>query len=91
MADYNSLPTTDQANIDKYWGIVRQLEPEFYLLRIVLQETGVNPLLIPKIVRSIHNLAIGTGYGRVQVFMAKGKVTQIKGEESDQVEEEALR
>lgn len=81
----NSLPTVDEANLSKYWDVVRQLEPEFYLLRIALKETDVNPLIIPKLVRAIANLAMGTGYGKVTVYMAKGTVTQIKGEEADEV------
>lgn len=85
-----SLPTVEAANLQKYWEIVRHLEPEFYLLRVAIQETGINPMILPKVIRSISNLAIGTGFGKVQIFMSAGKVTQIKGEESDQVDEEAV-
>ena len=90
MTNFNSLTTIDQANLNQYWSIVQTLEPEFYLLRIALEETGVNPMIIPKVIRAINNLAIGTGYGKIQIFMTNGKVTQIRGEESDNVEEDAL-
>lgn len=86
----NSLPTVDQVNLSKYWEVVRRLEPEFYLIRVALSETNVNLMLIPKIVRAISNLSVGTGYGKVQIFMSNGKITQIKTEESDQVGENAI-
>ena len=32
----------------------------------------------------------GTGYGKVQIFMQKTTITQVKGEESDEVNEVAI-
>ena len=86
----DSLPTTEQANLDNYWEIVRKLEPEFYLIRVALKETGVNPMIIPKVIRALGNLAVGTGYGKIQVFMQRTVVTQIKGEESDELNEPTI-
>ena len=90
MIDSNSLPSVEQSNLDRYWDIVRRLDPEFYLIKLSLQETGVNPSFLPKIIRAINNLAMGTGYGKVQVFISNKRVTQIKNEESDQVEQDVL-
>ena len=86
----NSLPTVEAANLDQYWDVIRRLDPELYLIKIALKETGLNPMLIPKIIRTIGNLAFGTGYGKVQIFMQARVVTQVKGEESDEVNERAL-
>lgn len=86
----DSLPTIEQVNLNTYWEIVRQLEPKFYLIRVALQETGVNPMLMPKIIRTIANMALGTGYGKIQIFMQDGMITQIKPEESVQVNENAV-
>lgn len=87
---YKSLPSTERANLEQYWDIVRRLEPEFYLIRIALQETKVNPLLVPRIVRAIANLYIGTRFGKVTIYMQNGKVTMIDGIESDRIEEDAV-
>ena len=86
----NSLPTTEQANLDQYYDVIRQLDPELFLIKVALQETGVNPMVMPRIIRSIFNLASGTGYGKVQVFVQAKTITAIKGEESDEVNEKAL-
>lgn len=90
MPDYNSLPTVDQVNLDTYWEIVRKLEPEFYMLRIALAETGVNPMILPKVVRAISNLATGSGYGKVQIYVQDRIVTTIDGEEKTIVKLQAI-
>lgn len=81
----NSLPTTEEANLDQYWDVVRKLDPEFYLLRIALKETGVNPMIIPRIIRAMANVATGTGYGKVTVYIGNKVVTNVDGVEADQV------
>jgi len=86
----NSLPTIDQINLLNYFEVVRKLDPELCLIKIALDETGVNPAIIPKIIRTIGNLTIGQGYGKVQIFMQAKFITQIKGEENVEVNEEAV-
>lgn len=86
----SSLPTVEQANLDQFYDVIRRLDPELYLIKLALQETGVNPMVLPKVVRQLGNLAFGTGYGKVQVFMQKRIITQVKGEESDEMNEDAL-
>lgn len=85
-----SLPTTEQANIDKFNDVVRRLDPELYLIKLALKESGVNPLVIPKIIRAMANLATGTGYGKVQVIMESRVIKQVIGEEKTQVNEKAI-
>ncbi len=85
----NGNTTVQQNNQEQYWSVIQQLDPELYLIRIAIQETGINPMILPKIIRAISNLNIGTGYGRVQVFMTNHKVTQVKNEESDTLNENA--
>jgi hypothetical protein len=85
-----SLPTCEQKNLSKYYDIVRRLDPELYLIKIALMETGINPLIIPKIIRSMSYLSMGSGYGRVVVYMQKMVVTQIKQEENQEINEKAM-
>ncbi len=86
----NSLPTVEQANLEAYWNVVRSLDPELYLIKIALKETGVNPMIVPQIIRSIGNLSIGTGYGSVRVFMQARVVTHVKGEETVELNKQAV-
>ena len=88
---YNSLPTVEQINRENLIEVVRKLDPELYMIAIALEETGVNAIIIPKIIRTIGNLVLGTGYGKVQIFMQARVITQIKPEESVEVNEPASK
>lgn len=79
------MPTIDVSNQERYWLVLASLDPELYRIKIALEETKVNPIIIPRMIRAIANLAYGSGYGKVQVFMEQRIVTQIKPEESDQL------
>ena len=88
--NYDSLPTVEQANLEAYMDVVRQFDPELYLIKIALHETGINPLIVPRIIRAIANVAVGSGYGEIQIKMVSRVVTQIKSGESDIVSEQAI-
>lgn len=89
-----NLPITHSSieisNLDKYWEIVRQLEPEFYLIKVLLNETGINPLIIPKVIRGLSNMSLGAGYGRVVIYMRNKKVTSIETAEEDKLDQPAV-
>ena len=87
----NSLPTIERVNITNYLEVVRKLDPELYLIKIALHESGLDPMIMPAIIRSIGNLALGTGYGKIQIFMQSKIVTQIKGEESVEINLKAYK
>lgn len=80
-----STPTLEAYNLEKYWEVVRKCDPELYLIKCVLTETGIAPMILPRIIRSLYNMAIGTKYGKVQIFMQNGVITMVKGEESDSI------
>ena len=81
--NYASLPTIEAVNLEAYWDVVRSLDPELYLIKVALQETGINPMILPRVIRSLANLSYSGGYGKIQIFMERNEVTQIKGEDSD--------
>ena len=85
-----SLPTVEQTNLDNYREVVRKLNPELYLILIALEETGVNPMIMPKIIRSIGNMNYGSGFGKIQIFMERKTITSINGEEKVLVNEKAV-
>lgn len=73
----------DKQNHEKYLEVLRTLDPDLYMIRVALQETNINPQILPRIIRSLGNLNIGTGYGEVTILVKSRTVTQIKGNESD--------
>lgn len=47
-----------------------------------LSETGVNPQILPKVIRGIHNITIGTGQGQVVVHVTKQTIN-VSSRETD--------
>ena len=88
--NYASLPTVEAVNLEAYWDVVRSLDPELYLIKVALQETGINPMILPRVIRSLANLSYSGGYGKIQIFMERGVCTQIKGEDSDLVNQSVM-
>lgn len=86
----SSLPTVEESNLTSYYEVVRKLDPELFLIKVALQETGVNPLIVPRIIRALGNLAVGSGYGNIEILMKSHMITQIKSGESDIISEEVL-
>jgi len=84
-----SLPTIEQVNLNNYLDVVRKLDPELYLIRLALDESGVNPMIIPQIIRTIGNLSLGSGHGKIQIYMQARVITNIKPEENVMVNEKA--
>jgi len=86
----SSLPSSEAVNLEKYWEVIRQLDPELYKLKILLREFRVNPVILESVIKSISNLAYGSGYGKIQIFMQNKRITNVKPEESNEVNEDAL-
>ena len=74
---------TKPANDEKYLEVLRTLDPELYIIKMALEETGVNAMILPRVIRMLSNLDIGSGYGEITILMKARMVTQIKGNESD--------
>lgn len=77
-------------NVEKYMTLIQAVDPELYDIKLALMETGVNPIVIPIIIRSISNLFYGTGHGKVQVFMQAGRITSVNPEERLKVDVDAV-
>ena len=70
----------NQANYEKFMELLSQVDPELYRIKVTLDEYKEVPVhTIPLFIRSLGNLLIGTGYGRVSVYVQAKVVSQIKG------------
>lgn len=82
--------TIEEQNYQTYLEVIQKLDPELFLIKMALDETGINPMLIPQIIRVLGNLSLGTGWGKIQIFMENGLISQIKGEESVLIQQEVI-
>ncbi len=71
------------SNEKQYLEVLKKLDPELYIVKMALVETGVNAMILPRVIRMLGNLDIGSGYGEVTILMKSRIITQIKGNESD--------
>jgi len=86
LAKRQLLPPQSTAmnqNEEKYLQVLKTLDPELYLIKTALEQTGVNPMILPRVIRVLGNLNIGSGYGEIIILIKSRIVTQIKGNESD--------
>jgi hypothetical protein len=77
-------------NLETYVETVKTFDPDLFLIKVALMETKVNPKYIPFVIRAISLLAYGSAFGKIEIFMQKGEITQIKTEESTLVKETAV-
>ena len=74
--------TIEETNKQNLLEVIRKLDPEFYLLHATLDETGIQPMVLIKIIRAIGNLTLGTGTGIVRVYMKDKKIKNVQTEEN---------
>lgn len=85
-----SLTTIEQTNYATFIEMLRVIDPELYLIKISLEETGINASFIPKVIRAIWSITAGSGYGKIQIYMQAKVITNIKPEENVVINEDAV-
>lgn len=73
-------------NIKVFSEMIQRVRPDIWVLMDLLDNTGVDPFILLKIIRQINNIAIGSGYGQVVTAIEKGVVRYVRGEDVDKVE-----
>src|SRR5687767_11452390 len=85
--DYNTQLSINNAKME---GLLKAMFPDLhipyedaYQILLFLEETGVNGAVIPKVIRGIHNIVIGTGKGQVIVHV-QGEMVNVSLREQDE-------
>ncbi|MEK6879766.1 MAG: hypothetical protein AABY22_09175 [Nanoarchaeota archaeon] len=84
---YAEGPNAQKENELIFKEMIRRVRPDLFVLIDLLDSTGVNPLVIWKVIRQLKNISLGTNYGQIIIEVQAGKVTFIRGSEADRVEE----
>lgn len=71
--------------------MLKKVRPDLWVLKDLIDKTKMNPLIIFKFIRQVQNLALGTGWGTVELVMENGIVRIIRGAESDKIGERAIQ
>jgi len=87
LEDYN---TQLAINNEKMEGLLKAMFPDMiipyedvYQILLFLEETQVNPQVLPKVIRAVHNIVIGTGKGQVIVHV-QGELMNVSMREQDE-------
>ena len=85
--DYNEVTGHNDAQAVQLFGLIFPEIPQamvYDVAKIVsyLSETKVNPELLPRVIRGVHNILIGTGSGQVIVHVQK-TTTNVSVRETD--------
>ena len=98
MANITSLPTIDpydyhqveNHNDEKVAQMFNALFPELnipheaiFQILSYLQETQVNAMILPRVIRGVHNIMLGTGRGQVIVHVQKD-IANVSVRENDE-------
>jgi len=70
--------------------MLKSIRPELFVLMDLLDETRMNPMILFKTMRQVSNIANGTGYGTVSIYLENGVATFVRGEESDRLNEKVI-
>ena len=84
---YEEQSNHNNAQAAQLFAIIFPDIPEamiYHVAKIVsyLSETKVNPDVLPRVIRGIHNILIGTGQGRVILHVQKN-MTNVEVRETD--------
>ena len=89
LEDYN---TQLSINNEKMEGLLKAMFPDLaipyediYNILTFLEQTQVNAQVLPKVIRNIHNIVIGTGKGQVIVHV-QGEIVNVSMRETDNEE-----
>lgn len=66
--------------------LVKRVRPDLYVVMDLLDETGINVLILLKYMRQLNNLVTGNGYGEVITEVVDRQCTFIRGVESDRLQ-----
>lgn len=90
MEDIEDYNTQLAINNQKMEGLMMALFPDLkipyediYKVLLYLEETQVNAQVLPKVIRNIHNIVVGTGKGQVIVHV-QGELTNVSMREQDE-------
>lgn len=85
MTSLTTIIVRERTNEEAFLEVLMQLDPELARIHAYIQETNFNSAILPPLIRTLSNLAMGTGFGKVQIFMENRVITAIKPEESNKV------
>lgn len=81
----------EKANNERVFNeMVQKMRPEIFVLMDMIDQTGVNPFILYKVIRQLNNIAIGSRWGEVTILVNDGAVVRVAGMDTEKVNEPIL-
>ena len=77
-------------NEEVFNEILAKADPELWRIKQALNDTKINPMIVPFVIEAIHEIAFIHGHGSVEIYISKGNVQNLKANSNIKVELEAL-
>ena len=92
--NFRNFPPTFQQEKENneriFLEMVRQVRPEIYVLMDLIDQTGVNPFILYKVIRQLNNVAIGSGWGEVTVLVNNKRAVRVTGQDTEKMDDEVI-
>ncbi len=79
--------TQQSKNEYAFREMLKNVKPDLFVIFDLMEKTSINPLVLIKTMRQLHNIATGNGYGTVTINIENKKAMFVRGEESDKINE----
>lgn len=81
----------NKLNEDAFKQIVHDIRPDIWALMDIIDQTGVNPFVLWKVIYALSNIANSTKYGNVIIEIENGTVRFVRGQAADKVNEPLIK
>ena len=77
------MPTNDE----QFLILLEQADPELYQLKVALTIAHLNPMILIPIIKTLGNLMLGSGHGKLEVFMQAKIIKNVVAQERVEINE----
>lgn len=78
-------------NEDAFSAVLKQVRPEIHLLMQTIDDTGVNPFVVWRVIMAMSQVAEDTKYGNVVVEIEDNTVRFVRGQHNSKVNEPVIK
>lgn len=82
-------PLEQAHNEELFDRMLAAINPNLWSINKVLNDSELNPVVIPFIIRAINDLVMTYGHGEVIIYVVKGRIDNIKANGNVRVDIEA--
>ncbi len=78
-----------KSNEEQFLEMLEQVDPELYQLKVALAIAHLNPMILIPIIKTLGNLMLGSGHGKLEVYMQAKIIKNVTAQENIKIDQEA--